>query len=155
MNEAALKGIYNFLPISEAIATSGQPTEMQFEAIRDAEYDVVINLALPTSSNALPNERELVEQLGMKYVHIPVEWEQPTLEDAEQFFVAMQNYSEQKVFVHCAANMRVSAFMFLYRTLYQKVELTAAEQSLHQIWTPNPTWQQFMNEVVQSHTKLK
>uniref|UniRef100_A0A832H1G5 Phosphatase n=1 Tax=Oscillatoriales cyanobacterium SpSt-402 TaxID=2282168 RepID=A0A832H1G5_9CYAN len=143
--------ISNFLTVSDAIATAGQPTEEQFEAIRDAEYDVVINLALPTSTNALPNERETVEQLGIEYIHIPVQWEHPTLETVEEFFAVMDRYATQKIFVHCAANMRVSVFMYLYRTIRQNVEPATAQKTLHQIWTPNETWQQLIDKVVQKY----
>jgi protein tyrosine phosphatase (PTP) superfamily phosphohydrolase (DUF442 family) len=76
--------IYNFLQISDGIATSGQPTAEQFASIKQAGYELVINLALPTSSNALPNEKEIVESQGMQYVHIPVIWENPTLEDVNK-----------------------------------------------------------------------
>jgi hypothetical protein len=44
-----LAGILHFLPISARIGTAGQPTAAQFALIREAGYDVVINLALPTS----------------------------------------------------------------------------------------------------------
>jgi hypothetical protein len=45
--------------------------------------------------------------------------------------------------------MRVSAFMYLYRQLYEGVSETVARQDLHQIWQPNPTWQAFMQTVCQ------
>jgi protein tyrosine phosphatase (PTP) superfamily phosphohydrolase (DUF442 family) len=138
------------LPLSETIATAGQPTVDQFSAIRDADYDLIINLALPTSTHALPNEREIVEALNMTYVHIPVEWEQPTLQDAIAFFDTLQANVDRRIFVHCAMNMRVSAFMFLYRVLYQGVDEQDAIADLHQIWIPNETWQRFMTSVLQN-----
>ncbi len=51
-----LTEIYNFRAISERIGTAGQPTESQFRVVREAGFDAVINLALPTSDNALANE---------------------------------------------------------------------------------------------------
>src|SRR4030095_14968557 len=52
----ALSAIYNFRAISDKLGTAGQPTEAQFKLVRDAGFAAVINLALPTSDNALPNE---------------------------------------------------------------------------------------------------
>ena len=72
MVEPTIAAIPNFLQLSETVATAGQPTEAQITAIQAAGYRVVINLALPTSTNALPNEQALVEALGMTYIHIPV-----------------------------------------------------------------------------------
>ncbi|GAB4234527.1 MAG: protein tyrosine phosphatase family protein [Elainellaceae cyanobacterium] len=144
-----LSNIYHFLPISETIATAGQPTADQFAAIQRAGYQVVVNLALESSTNALPNEQELVEAQGMRYVHIPVIWEDPTFADFDRFSEVMQDTQDQKVFVHCAANMRVSAFMYLYRRLHQDISHEQAVQDLQQIWQPNPTWQQFIDQVLQ------
>jgi protein tyrosine phosphatase (PTP) superfamily phosphohydrolase (DUF442 family) len=139
-----LSSIYNFLPLSDSIATAGQPTAAQFVAIARQGYQVVINLALPTSDHALPNERATVEALGLEYVAIPVQWEQPTQADLAQFFQVMQAHQGRKVFVHCAANMRVSAFMYLYRRIQAGVDETVAEPDLYRIWQPNDQWQEFI-----------
>lgn len=145
--------IYNYLKISESIATSGQPTKEQFSAIKDSGYQSILNLALPTSTNALPDEKQVVENLGMQYVHIPVIWENPTLEDLEQFFSVMKANATQKTFVHCAANMRVSAFMYLYRRIHDRMSDEEAKKYLDRIWQPNETWQKFIAQVLE-HYKL-
>ena len=142
-----LEDIYNYLPISETLATAGQPTEAQFAEIRRAGFKVVVNLALPTADNALPDERAVVEAQGMAYVPIPVVWESPTVEDWRQFQTVLAENAESKVFVHCAANMRVSVFVYLHRRL-TGISQTEAEPLLHQIWTPNETWQAFMQQVL-------
>lgn len=142
-----LQDIYHYLPITETLATAGQPSADQFSEIRQAGFEVVINLALPTSDHALPDERSQVESQGMTYYAIPVQWEQPTIEDFLQFQTVMAHHQNQKIFVHCAANMRVSAFVYLHRRL-QGVPQAAAIQPLNAIWQPNATWQQFMDAVL-------
>jgi protein tyrosine phosphatase (PTP) superfamily phosphohydrolase (DUF442 family) len=142
-----LNEILNYLPLSERIGTAGQPTEAQFHEVREAGYRAVINLALPTSAGALRDERRIVESLGMDYVSIPVEWEAPRAEDAFRFFDAMDALRERKTFVHCAMNMRVSAFMYLYRVLRQGEDPEVAERDLLRIWTPNERWRALMEEV--------
>src|SRR5579864_3774719 len=104
-----LTEIYNFRTIDEKLGTSGQPDEGQFRAIREAGYEAVINLALPTSDNALANEGSIVTGLGMAYVHIPVDFKAPTSRDFHAFTCVMDAFAGRRVFVHCAANMRVSA----------------------------------------------
>lgn len=146
-----IEEIYNFLQLSEKLATSGQPGEAQFAAIKESGYKVVVNLALPESPNALPNEREIVESLGMKYVHIPVVWENPTPDDIARFFNVMEENAAQPVFVHCAANMRVSAFAYLYRRLRESINDEQAKQDLHQIWIPNEIWQKFIQQVIEHY----
>src|SRR5262245_8847217 len=116
-----LSDIYNFLTISDDLGTAGQPTAEQLAAVKEAGYDVVINLALGTTPRDLPNEADLVARHGMYYIHIPVVFDKPTEADLARFFEAMDENCDKKCFVHCIANMRVSAFVFLYRVLRQGV----------------------------------
>lgn len=148
-----IEEIYNFLKLSDSVATSGQPTESQFAAIKESGYQVVVNLALTSSPNALPNEQEIVESLGMQYVHIPVVWADPTLDDIARFFNIMEANADQPIFVHCAANMRVSAFMYLYRLIREQISNEQAAQDLHQIWIPNENWQRFIQQAIASYQK--
>jgi protein tyrosine phosphatase (PTP) superfamily phosphohydrolase (DUF442 family) len=141
-----LHQIRNFLSLSDRIGTAGQPTAEQFADVRAAGYEFVVNLAMRNSTNALPDEREVVTGLGMDYVHIPVVWEAPSVDDARRFFDAMDAAAGRKVFVHCAMNMRVSAFMYLYRTVRERVDPDVAAADLHRLWTPNAVWQQFLTQ---------
>ena len=74
----SLSEIRNFRAIGERLGTAGQPSEDQFQSIRDASFEVVINLALPTSQNAMADEGSIVTGLGMSYVRIPVDFTAPT-----------------------------------------------------------------------------
>lgn len=147
----SLNDILNFVQISETIATAGQPTAEQFAIIKDADYQTVVNLALPTSTNAIPNEQQIVESQGMGYVHIPVAWENPTQDDLDRFFNTMNENADRKVFVHCAMNMRVSVFVYLYRRIQESFSDEIAKQELHKIWTPNETWQAFIDQMLEEY----
>jgi protein tyrosine phosphatase (PTP) superfamily phosphohydrolase (DUF442 family) len=136
--------VLNFLPISEHIGSGGQPTAEQFSDIKDAGYDLVVNLAMPDSTNALPNEAELVREQGMQYVHIPVIWEAPKDDDLDRFFEIMDQNRLRKVFVHCVVNWRVSCFVYLYRVIELGVPVKVAEKSLLEIWRPNAVWHSFI-----------
>ncbi|MGK7916826.1 MAG: protein tyrosine phosphatase family protein [Prochloraceae cyanobacterium] len=147
MTDNKLENIYNFLQLSDLIATSGQPTVEQFSAIKDSGYQVVINLALSESTNALPNEPAIVEGQGMEYIHIPVVWEKPLVENFQSFLEVMEANADRRIFVHCAANKRVSAFMYLYRLLRQGISEEEAQKDLEKVWVPNPVWQDFIDRV--------
>jgi uncharacterized protein (TIGR01244 family) len=141
-----LKEIYNYLSLTESIATAGQPTEGQIAAIAENGYEVVINLGLADAEYALKNEGALVRARGMQYIHLPVIWERPTKLDLEQFFKVMEANQDKKVFVPCAANMRVSVFMALYRIIRLGWPSEKAFEEVKRIWTPNNTWQMFIDE---------
>ena len=114
-----LSDINNYFALPFSIGTSGQPTTNQVKDIRAAGFDVVINLAMPDSENALPNEGALVSENGMTYVHIPVPWDAPNASHLSQFFGVMDAMlaQDKNVWVHCAANYRASAFTYKYLTM--------------------------------------
>jgi protein tyrosine phosphatase (PTP) superfamily phosphohydrolase (DUF442 family) len=141
-----IDNIANFLQISERLATAGQPTVEQYSLIVTAGYEVVINLALTDSPNALVDEDSLARTLGLEYIHIPVEWTAPTLIDFQAFRSAMAAHSEHKILVHCAANKRVSAFIYLYR-IGEGVNELIARQDLAKVWIPDSIWQTFIDRV--------
>jgi protein tyrosine phosphatase (PTP) superfamily phosphohydrolase (DUF442 family) len=101
---------------------------------------------MPTSDGALAHEGCIVTSLGMTYVHIPVNFEKPTAEDFRRFCGVMAAFENQHVFVHCAANKRVSAFVFLHRVLVEQLARADAEPDLYAIWQPDAVWSDFISQ---------
>ena len=128
--------ILNFYQITDTIGTGGQPTPDQFTSIRDAGFTSVINLAMPDSPNALVNEGEIVTKLGMTYIHIPVPWQSPSIQDLERFLGFMEILQKQKIFVHCAANYRASAFTNRHLRLNQNLPEEKATSPILRQWLP-------------------
>ncbi len=143
----SLDDIYNYHLISEKIATSGQPNELQLKQIVSAGYHTVINLA-PSSilENSLVEERTILEQNGAEYVHIPVDFKNPTEKDFQKFIEVMESQGANQVWVHCAANMRVSAFMYRYRCSVLGHDAQQAQQDLAKIWKPMGVWKKFIRK---------
>lgn len=140
-----MTNIYNFALVSENLATAGQPSEEQLQDIAGEGYQTVINLGLPDPRYCLEDEAGLVQSLGMDYVHIPVDFQAPTLADLEQFFQAMDMLKDKKVFVHCAANYRVSSFVSLYGQARLGWDSARAESHIQKLWQPNETWRNFID----------
>lgn len=139
--------IYNFRQAGSALATSGQPTEEQLEAIAADGYQVVITLALHDDPRySLPDEPRSVRALGMDYIHIPVQFGSPTESDLQQFFSAMDARKSQRIWVHCAANMRVTAFVGLYRHLREGQSKADAFALMDDVWQPNAVWSTFIQD---------
>lgn len=139
-----LNTIYNFLSLSAKLATSGQPLEEELEYISKAGFEVVINLALSDADYSLADEEGSVTKLGMEYIHIPVIWQSPTSDDLDKFFDVMEKYKNKKLFVHCAANMRVSSFVALYRVIKEGWDYSDAINDVYKIWNPNDIWSDFI-----------
>ena len=77
------------------------------------------------------SERVRIERL-LTYIHIPVDFQNPTDQDFDQFCAVMEKLMDVPVHVHCIANYRVSAF---YRTAGMCLEWTRPARG--------PTWKMF------------
>lgn len=140
----ALEDIYNYLEISELISTSGQPTAKQFALIKASGFEHIVNLAPHDAENSLKNEAEVLSDLGVGYTHIPVDFQNPTDEKFQIFVNCVNDMSDQPVWIHCAANMRVSAFIYRYRCEVLKEEVSCAKNDLAKIWEPFGAWKAFI-----------
>jgi protein tyrosine phosphatase (PTP) superfamily phosphohydrolase (DUF442 family) len=149
MRPAEVTAIYNYRPVDALLATSGQPTEAQLGAVAQEGFAVVINLALHDDPRySLPDEAGTVKALGLEYVHIPVQFATPRETDADAFFTAMEQHQGKKMLVHCAANMRVSAFLGLYRVLKQDWPREEAFRLMDTVWQPNEVWSEFLSKML-------
>jgi protein tyrosine phosphatase (PTP) superfamily phosphohydrolase (DUF442 family) len=147
-SKIGVEDILNYCYISNKLTTSGQPTAQELSLIKRLGFSTVLNLAPSNAANALPDEQAIVTALGMEYVNIPVDWGNPTVDDFSQFCTVMNAHQDQQIYVHCAMNMRVSVFVYLYRYLILGVPESEAYQSVMTIWQPNETWQKFIKTTI-------
>lgn len=140
-----LRTIKSFHEISSDLGTAGQPTPGQFADIAEAGYEFVINI---DSATAVPNEDELVTSKGMHYIHIPVIWSAPKQADLDLFFELMEALKGRRIFLHCAANARVSTFVYLYRIARLGIDPATAKKDLQALWEPKGVWREFVEEAV-------
>jgi protein tyrosine phosphatase (PTP) superfamily phosphohydrolase (DUF442 family) len=151
VHTGTLESIPDYYSLSDHLATAGQPGADHFDLIARAGFQVVINLGLYNTEYALEDEEALVKGLGMGYLHIPVSWDNPAREDLEEFFTLMDAMRDRKVFVHCAANKRVSVFIALYRILRINWPFERAFRDVYAIWTPEPQWDEFITQTLDGH----
>jgi len=141
-----MNDIYNYLYYNEKLSSSGMPKPEQLTSVAEAGVEVVINLATSKSEGAIPNEGELVDGLGMEYIHIPVDWDNPIAKDLDDFLNAMDRHNEKKILVHCQANYRATGFVALYRILRLGWKPEDAFVDMHKIWDEDkyPIWKKFI-----------
>ena len=137
--------IFNYIQVNKNIATSGQPLENEFFFIGESGHQAVINIAMHNSDDAVANEGTIVTALGMSYFHIPVPFESPTVNHLRLFIRVMECLKGEKVWVHCAANYRVSAFMYQYQKLVYGLSSEEAKSSIFEFWHPDEAWNEIMN----------
>ena len=140
----AFSTIKNLLVLSDRFATAGQPTEAELRALAASGFEEVINLGLLDPRYCLADEAGFVASLGLRYLHIPVDFEAPQFADFERFEQALRSASERKVFVHCAANKRVSCFVALFGERALGWTREQADAHVARVWQPNPNWSAFI-----------
>lgn len=139
---------YNFVQVSERIATSGVVPLDEFSVIAAAGYRRVINLLPDDNQYAQAGEAEEVQRLGMDYVHIPIDIERPTITEYQQFERAMDEAGDDPVWVHCAANWRVSAFVSLYGQVRLGWSRERGDELVRGIWEPTAPWRRLADKIL-------
>ncbi len=141
--------ILNFNKVSESLSCSGQPSESQLQKIADENFSVIINLGLNDQDYSLPNEKFSVEKLNIKYFHLPILFDNPTIQDLTLFFEKMKENENEKILVHCAANYRASVFVALHLFTVKKIQENEIENFITEVWMPDHKWQAFIDEAIE------
>ena len=68
-------------PIHPCLMTSALPAAEDFAFMAKQGYEIVISLCQEIDSETLENEDLLVSRAGMCYIHLPVTFAAPTLDD--------------------------------------------------------------------------
>ncbi|MFT3736171.1 MAG: protein tyrosine phosphatase family protein [Rhodocyclaceae bacterium] len=145
----SVEQIIRFVPISDLLSTSGQPSEAQIAELAAAGYEHVINLALHDDPRySLPDEPGAVRAAGMTYCHIPVPFAAPSATDFERFCAEMRACAHRKTLLHCAHNKRVSVFLALFRILDLGWVRADAVTAMQAVWQPDVTWQSFLDRTL-------
>ena len=135
-----MKSIRGFMRISGDLVSAGQPTRDELVDVQRCGVKVVLNLAMSDSDFALPDERAVVESLGMEFVHIPVPFSNPTTAHFLQFEEELRSRLDQLILVHCAYNWRASSFAALYAERNCGWTREQADSLRCALWSPDETW---------------
>lgn len=145
MTEAALEKILHYRRESHWLSTSGQPSAEDLVMVASANFQVVINLAPSASQGALPNERAIVDSLGMRYLSIPVNQDRPTRTDLVTFFDTIESVTETPTLIHCIDGSSVGYFLALFRVLRRGWSVAEAIACTHDLGEPHPSWRKFLD----------
>lgn len=146
-----LADITNYRQYSKLLSSSGQPSAEQLALAKKNGYELIVYLAFTDNDSAIKAEDRIVKQLGMDYLHIPVDFDRPTLADFELFTQSLGKNNSSKTLVHCQVNFRASVFVFLYRVVVEGIAIIDAKKDLYSVWTPNQDWFKFIRSVLKSH----
>jgi protein tyrosine phosphatase (PTP) superfamily phosphohydrolase (DUF442 family) len=117
----ALRDITNACQILPTVITGGQPSAAQLRALKGAGGAIVLDIRDPMEPR-LVEEPDLVRQLGMEYVNIPVR--PGFLDDAtlERILNVLRLAGDKTVFFHCGSGNRVGGALIPYFILDHAME---------------------------------
>lgn len=132
--------IINYYEYNNQLAAGGQPTVEQLQLLKQKGFDVVINLSPASAKNALHNEHQVVENLGMDYIHFPVDCS--NLREIHYLTVSalLNSLEGKKVFMHCGGNIKTSNLIHMYQVLEKNMDELLSLATLKKIQNPEDKW---------------
>jgi protein tyrosine phosphatase (PTP) superfamily phosphohydrolase (DUF442 family) len=122
--------IKNFGQMDERFYRGGQPKEKDYKDLALLGIRTVIDLR----EDPEEYEKPMVEQLGMRYINIPmIAKKYPTAEATELFLKTVSDPASGKVFVHCAGGRhRTGAMGAVYRYQFYNWNFEQAYKEMKQ-----------------------
>ena len=104
-------GIVNFTKVDAVVACGGATETSALDGLAKDGFKSVINLRLATEANAnIELNAAHAKSLGLNYIHIPFNGQQPDPKAVDQFLAAIANKANQPVYVHCGSASRVGSY---------------------------------------------
>jgi uncharacterized protein (TIGR01244 family) len=145
--------IRNFLQVTPEFCTGGQPRLEHFAKLNADGVKAVLNLRRPGEHRAA-EEQDAVEKAGMKYFNIPVNYQEPSPGNVDEFLRITDDPANRPMFIHCTAAIRVGAFWMIRRVLRDGMSVDAALEEAHKVGLAQaPHLEAFAREYIRTHQK--
>jgi len=139
--------IANYVRVTEAVATGGQPTAAQIRALGHAGFRAILNLREDEEYDA-KEEAAAAREAGLTYLRIPVKGSDPRDAEADEFLRVTDDPANSPIFIHCAAGNRVGAFWLIRRVLRDGMSFEEAEAEARLIGLKSPNLVEFARQYV-------
>ncbi len=136
-----MAGVSNFHQVSEAVYRGAQPSGEGFESLAKLGVKTVVDLRV-SGEHSLANEKRRVENLGMRYVSMPMQrLVAPSDAQVTALLALLTDRSAGPVFIHCQRGAdRTGAVIACYRILHDHWD---SRNALHEAREYGMRWYQF------------
>ncbi|BAY38404.1 hypothetical protein NIES2111_27510 [Nostoc sp. NIES-2111] len=111
--------------INHELAIAGQITSDQIHQITEDGYKSVLNLRSPEEKGLLDNEKSKLEYLGLRYINLPIKFEEINHQTTLQVLQAI-NELPKPILIHCDNSIRSSVIALLYIATKQGITFEKA-----------------------------
>lgn len=128
----ARQAIRNFDLVTPWFYRGGQPGKEGIHALQELGVKTVVSLRW--SPKVVEAERAAVEQMGMRFVSIPLNyWNVPTAKILDEFFDLIHDPSNRPVFLHCLHGAdRTGLMVAMYRITHENWDFGKAYNDMVQ-----------------------
>jgi uncharacterized protein (TIGR01244 family) len=147
-------GIVNFTKVDAVVACGGATETSALDGLAKDGFKSVINLRLATEANAnIELNATHAKSLGLNYLHIPFNGQQPDPQAVDHFLAAIANKANQPVYVHCGSASRVGAMWMVKRVLQDGWTIEKATEEAKLIGLRGEPLEKFALSYIESHKK--
>jgi len=147
-------GIVNFTKVDAVVACGGATETAALDGLAKDGFKAVINLRLATENNAnIELNAAHAKSLGLNYIHIPFNGQQPDPKVIDQFLAAVANKSNQPAYVHCGSASRVGSVWLAKRVLQDGWTIEKATEEAKFIGLRGEPLEKFALDYIATHKK--
>jgi uncharacterized protein (TIGR01244 family) len=154
VTKPAVAGVTNFAKVESTIACAGATTPAGVGEVKKLGYNTIINLRQASEAGAdVDAEAAAAKDIGIKYVHLPLNGSQPDPAVVDQFLVAVGDPANQPVFVHCASGNRAAALWMIKRLVIDGWDADKASTEATALGLTSPALKTFAMDYAASHKR--
>ena len=147
-------GIVNFTKVDAVVACGGATETTALDGLAKDGFKTVINLRLATEANAnIEQNAAHAKSLGLNYVHIPFNGQQPDPKAVDQFLATIANKANQPVYIHCGSASRVGSMWMVKRVLQDGWTIDKATEEAKLIGLRGEPLEKFALGYIEAHKK--
>ncbi len=147
-------GIVNFSKVDAVVACGGATDTAALEGLKADGFKAIINLRTAGEPGAnLEQNAARAKALGLNYISIPFNAQQPDAKAVDTFLGEIANTSNQPVFVHCGSASRVGSFWLVKRVLQDGWTVAKATEEAKLIGMRGEPLEKFALDYIAAHKK--
>jgi uncharacterized protein (TIGR01244 family) len=147
-------GIVNFSKVDAVVACGGATDTSALEGLKADGFKTIISLRTATEQGAnLEQNAARAKELGLRYVSIPFNAQQPDPKAVDAFLGEIANTSNQPVYVHCGSASRVGSFWLVKRVLQDGWTVEKATEEAKAIGLRGEPLEKFALDYIAAHKK--
>lgn len=141
--------------INEKIALSGQLKPSAYKKLAGKGFKAVINLGTDKEGVNIAAEKKLAEEAGLKYIHIPVDANNPQNSSADEFIKVVREELNNPILICCGSANRAAAMWMIYSVVEEGKNEQNALIEAQKAGLKSEVMKKFVENYIKEHKNTK